>query len=266
RRDEQVKIRGYRIELGEIESVLQQVAGIQQAVVVIREEAQQHKQLVAYVMSSDRWDKEKAWQYLRSRLPEYMVPSVIVALEELPLTANGKIDRRRLSEWDISADISSNYEAPRNETERSIAAIWQQLLGIDKVSIHDNFFERGGDSIISIQLVNRARRLGYNILPRNVFMHQTIATLAAVITGQLQTKNQHHEQGILSGSSGLLPIQQWFLQQQQDGINHFNQDILLQIDKSITEEELNTVLRFLVTHHDGLRMHYKQNGSEWQQE
>ncbi|MBO9203417.1 MULTISPECIES: non-ribosomal peptide synthetase, partial [Niastella] len=276
RRDEQVKIRGYRIELGEIESVLQQVAGIQQAVVVIREEAQQHKQLVAYVMSSDRWDKEKALQYLRSRLPEYMVPSVIVALEELPLTANGKIDRRRLSEWDISADISSNYEAPRNETERSIAAIWQQLLGIDKVSIHDNFFERGGHSLMAMRVSAAIRKLlGREIQVRDIFLHPTLASLAALV---VESKAVNAIPGISAVSRPeFIPLsfsqeRLWFIDRLQGSLQyHIPAVFKLEgiLDASSLEASFkeiiqrHEVLRTVINEQDGVGYQQVQPGNDW---
>ncbi|MBO9204375.1 MULTISPECIES: phosphopantetheine-binding protein, partial [Niastella] len=164
-------------------------------------------------------------------------------------------------------DPNQTYRAPRNEAEQALAAIWQELLGVEQVGIDDNFFELGGDSIITIQVVSRARKQGYILQVSDLFSSQTIAQLAALITSQQTNDNKTQtEQGLLSGPVRLLPIQQWFLGQDQGGINHYNQDVLLQIDKSITGEELNTVLRFLVAHHDGLRMRYQQSENQWLQE
>ncbi|MBN9384021.1 MAG: amino acid adenylation domain-containing protein, partial [Chitinophagaceae bacterium] len=122
-------------------------------------------------------------QYLRSQLPEYMVPSQLVELEEIPLTANGKVDRRRLPDPGLS-ESSRGYEAPRTETERVLAGIWSGLLGRERIGVNDNFFEIGGDSIISIQVVSRARRQGYELQPRDLFLYQTIGKLSAVLSSR----------------------------------------------------------------------------------
>ncbi|MBN8749641.1 MAG: amino acid adenylation domain-containing protein, partial [Variovorax sp.] len=181
--DEQVKVRGFRIEPGEIETVLECCTGVSRAVVVVKEGLEGQKRLVAYVSVSGGYERQAVWQWLRSRLPEYMVPSQLVELEDLPLTANGKVDRRRLPDPGLS-ESSRGYEAPRTETERVLAGIWSGLLGRERIGINDNFFEIGGDSIISIQVVSRARRQGYELQPRDLFLYQTIGKLSAVLSSR----------------------------------------------------------------------------------
>jgi acyl-coenzyme A synthetase/AMP-(fatty) acid ligase len=144
RKDDQVKIRGYRIELGEIENVLSSLAGVTQCCVLAKADANGTKNLVGYVVLEDALDKESLQQALRLNLPEYMIPMIWVVLDVMPLTSNGKLDKKSLPDPDGSELLSKEYVAPRNETEEQLAVIWQETLGIDKVGIQDNFFELGG--------------------------------------------------------------------------------------------------------------------------
>ena len=263
--DDQVKIRGYRIELGEIETLLLQTGLLKQAVVSAKESKQGNKRLVGYVVPVEEFHKENIIAYLKERLPEYMVPALWVTLERLPLTPNGKIDRKALPDPDVNELSGSEYVAPQNEIEEKLAAIWQELLGVEQVGIHDNFFELGGDSILTIQVVSQAKRSGYEMHPKDIFIHQTIGKLSKAII-QRSHLEVLGEQGILNGLSGLLPIQQRYLENDQADIDHFNQSVLLGIDKAISEHELNQVVEELVQRHDALRFKYYKKNGEWQQE
>ncbi len=184
--DHQVKLRGYRIELGEIEAVLSEYEGVEQAVVVLRGEEQR---LVAYVVSREaELSGQQLRAYLSGRVPEYMVPSAFVNLEQLPLTGNGKVDRRALPKPEVGD--GTEYVGPRDEIEEVLCAIWIELLGVERVGIHDNFFELGGDSILSIQVVARAREAGIQLTPKHFFEHQTIAQLAEVAAESAQAPSQ----------------------------------------------------------------------------
>ncbi|MBK8549760.1 MAG: amino acid adenylation domain-containing protein [Ignavibacteria bacterium] len=266
--DEQVKIRGFRIELGEIESVLQESESVRQSVVLARDTEGGGKRLVGYVVPEGDFNKEAIMIYLSSRLPEYMVPALWVELESLPLTQNGKTDRKALPDPDASELISNEYAAPRNETEESLAEIWKELLHVERVGIHDNFFELGGDSIITIQVVSRARRKGFELKPRDIFIHQTISKLSAAIAERTAV-SVSGEQGLLTGTSGLLPIQQWYFEGAGDEgsrYNHFNQSVLLSIDKSVTPEVLSLAVDQLIVQHDALRFRYYKKDEQWIQE
>ncbi|MBN8758761.1 amino acid adenylation domain-containing protein, partial [Variovorax sp.] len=263
RLDQQVKVRGYRIEPGEIEAVLECCPGVSRAVVVVKEGPEGQKRLVAYVSMSGGYERQAVWQWLRSRLPEYMVPSQLVELEELPLTANGKVDRRRLPDPG-QAESGGGYEAPRTETERVLAGIWSGLLGRERIGINDNFFEIGGDSIISIQVVSRARRQGYELQPRDLFLYQTIGKLSAVLSSRGSGVSRG-EQGLLTGRCGLLPVQAWYLGREREGLSHFNQSILLEVDKGVGGERLREVWSALVRQHDVLRFVYRRGGEGWEQ-
>ena len=228
RMDDQVKIRGFRIELGEIENVLQQNEAIVQAAVIVKTDESGNKRLVAYVVAEGVFDREGTVSWLKNHLPEYMVPGLFVALDELPLTGNGKIDRKGLPDPDMGSLQTGAYTAPRNGQEAILAEIWQELLHIPKVGIYDNFFELGGDSIITIQVVSRARRAGFSLHPRDLFVHQTIAGLSACLLTEAESASSG-EQGLLEGESGLLPIQQHYFESGATAISHYNQDILLSI-------------------------------------
>ena len=177
--DHQLKIRGYRIEPGEIEAVLERHAEVRQAVVVAATRSEGvDKRLVAYVVGETgaRVEVERLREYLEERLPDYMVPGLIVEKEELPLTSNGKVDRRALADWDqTKVEDRGDYEGPQTEVESKIAEIWEDVLGVERIGLHDNFFELGGDSILAIQIVSRASQAGLQLTPKDIFERRTIA-------------------------------------------------------------------------------------------
>ena len=177
--DEQVKVRGYRIELGEIQSALAQLDGVDQAVVIAREDRPGDKRLVGYVTetSTGAVDPVRVRSALAQRLPPYMVPAVVVVLDALPVTPNGKLDTRALPAPEYSG---GEYRAPGNAVEEILAGIYAQVLGLERVGVDDSFFDLGGDSILSMQVVARARAAGVVCRPRDVFVEQTVAGLARV--------------------------------------------------------------------------------------
>ena len=188
--DNQVKIRGYRIELGEIESILRRHPSVREAVVVVREEASGNKRLAAYCVAEPSIQSPSASSTLREllarELPEYMVPSIFL-LQALPLTANGKIDRRALENQPIPLEqvwFQGEGNAGRTPEEKLLVEIWSEVLKIEKVGIHDNFFELGGDSILGIYILFKARQAGLEISARQLFEYQTIAELVRVATRQ----------------------------------------------------------------------------------
>ena len=181
RADEQVKIRGYRIELGEIRAVLAGLVGVGQAVVIAREDRPGDKRLVGYVVGvTATLDPAEIRAALAERLPAYMIPAAVVVLEQLPLTPNGKLDTRALPAPEY-AD-ADRYRAPASPTEEVLAGIYAQVLGLDRVGVEESFFALGGDSILSMQVVARARAAGLKCRPRDVFVEQTVAGLARVAT------------------------------------------------------------------------------------
>jgi amino acid adenylation domain-containing protein/non-ribosomal peptide synthase protein (TIGR01720 family) len=264
RLDQQVKVRGHRIELGEIEVVLGQHERVRQSVVVAREDAPGQKQLVAYVVNEGEpaVSAGELRSYLGEQLPEYMVPAFFVTLAELPLTPNGKVDRRALPAPEHSRTQSDqSYVAAITPAEQALAAIWCEVLGLPQVGVHDNFFHLGGDSILSIQVVSKARQAGFQLTPKQLFQHPTIAQLAVVVG---TTMLAPAEQGQVSGAVPLIPIQHWFFEQELAQPEHFNQALLLE-SQGLDAALLQTAIGHLLAHHDGLRLRFRRAEAGWEQ-
>jgi amino acid adenylation domain-containing protein len=182
RKDNQVKIRGYRIELGEIESVLGQCDVVRQAVVLAKDDKDKKKRLVSYVVGKGDYSREKVIDFLKSKLPDYMVPTLWMELDELPLTSNNKIDRKALPDFDAEEQIKDNYAAPRTETEKIMAEIWQGVLKLQRIGIDDNFFDIGGHSLLAVQITTRIeKKLGKKLQIATLFTYPTVAQLSAFI-------------------------------------------------------------------------------------
>ena len=178
--DHQIKLRGFRIELGEIETQLADLPGVGQSVVLLREDTPGLKQLVAYVQCAqpDSFDTTAATSALGIELPDYMMPAAFVALSEFPLTPNGKLDRKALPAPE-SQGATTEYVSPRDETEEQLAAMWSELLGVDKIGIHDDFFSLGGHSLIAMQVVSKVMQsMGVQLPLESLFESPTIEGLA----------------------------------------------------------------------------------------
>ncbi|BAY23196.1 non-ribosomal peptide synthase [Calothrix sp. NIES-2100] len=262
--DNQVKLRGFRIELGEIEALLSQHSGVIQNTIINREDIPGIQRLVAYtVPNPDQIPTiSELRQFLKERLPEYMVPSAFVMLDTLPLTPNGKIDRRALPAPESRPELAVNFVAPRTPQEEKLAAIWADVLRLQQVGIHDNFFEIGGDSILSLQIIARANQAGIQLNIKQLFQHQTIAELAAVAN---TTQSITAEQGLVTGSLPLTPIQHWFFDQNLPQPAHFNQSVLLEVPNDLKPEILESALQQLLLHHDALRLRFVPEGESWSQ-
>ncbi|MGY2684736.1 non-ribosomal peptide synthetase [Pseudomonas tolaasii] len=261
--DHQVKIRGFRIELGEIETRLLEHEAVREAVVLALD-SPSGKQLVAYLVSDAEHGalRESLKTHLKAQLPDYMVPAHLIVLAGMPLTANGKLDRRALPQPDPEAN-RQQYVAPRSELEQTLAAIWCAVLNVQRVGLDDNFFELGGDSILSIQVVSRARQAGIHFSPRDLFQHQTVQTLAAVAT---RTEQVTAEQGVLTGPSGLTPIQHWFFDTDIPNRQHWNQALLLKPLQLLDPHRLEQALLAVLEHHDALRLSFTPRDAQWHAE
>jgi amino acid adenylation domain-containing protein/non-ribosomal peptide synthase protein (TIGR01720 family) len=265
RADEQVKIRGFRIELGEIESVLQEHAEITDAVVVVREESSGHKRLVAYLVrasGTDTLSTAGLREFLGQQLPDYMVPSAFVVVDAVPLSPNGKVDRRSLPDPGPTQEAETQYVPPSSPIEIALSEIWADVLGLERVGVQDNFFELGGDSILSIQVVSRARTAGLFFTTKSLFMHQTIASLASVATAM---ESGDAERQPVVGPVPLTPIQHWFFQTHKVSPHHFNQSALVELSDELDEQALQRALDALLAHHDALRMRFEQVDGQWHQ-
>jgi amino acid adenylation domain-containing protein/thioester reductase-like protein/non-ribosomal peptide synthase protein (TIGR01720 family) len=276
--DDQVKLRGFRIELGEIEHVIKSVKGVIQSVALIREDKENQKNLVVYLVLEDSNEKQieknsdqleiisQCHEVCKARLPTYMQPSHIIILENLPLTLTGKIDKKALPKPQ-ERKIDDNYEAPQGELEQQLAEIWQELLNVENIGRNDNFFSLGGDSIISIQMVSRARKMGIIIDVKQVFDIRTIAGLIRNIK-KISEASLLNESSI-TGAVPLLPIQIWFFEK-ADNIHHFNQagwlvPKAININLPADVEKLRIALEALCNHHDAFRLRFRKNNESWQQ-
>ncbi|MFM6069709.1 MAG: amino acid adenylation domain-containing protein, partial [Sphaerospermopsis kisseleviana] len=262
--DNQVKIRGFRIELGEIEAVLNQHPQIQTSCVIVREDNPGQKQLVSYLIPHQHSTvtMSEMRQYLKETLPEYMVPHSFVTLETLPITPNGKIDRRALPAPETRTGLEIKIVPPRNQTEKILAQIWAEVLRTKQIGINDNFFELGGDSILSIQILAKAKQAGLQLTAKQLFANQTIAELAAIAPN---IKTIEIEQELVTGKLPLTPIQHWFFEQNFTQPHHFNQAFLLSVPSDIKPEPLKQAFQQLLTHHDALRLSFSQKNSNWEQ-
>jgi amino acid adenylation domain-containing protein/FkbH-like protein/non-ribosomal peptide synthase protein (TIGR01720 family) len=267
--DQQVKIRGFRIELGEIESTLSKHPEIRDVAVMAREDVPGTKRLVGYVVASTAAPEISVLRdFLKQTLPEYMVPSVFVFLEKMPLTVNGKIDRKALPAPEQQRpELGDSYIAPRTEAEKKLAAIWSKALRVEQVGINDNFFELGGDSILSIQIISAARGAGLKLTPKLLFANQTIATLAAAagVSDTAAGTAENATSEIVAGEVPLTPIEHWFFEQHLEEPQHFNQAFLFEVTEKLDRSLLEAAVSELSQHHDALRLRYEPGEKNWRQ-
>ena len=261
--DNQVKLRGFRIELGEIEAVMLTHPAVRE-IVVVREESNNSKHLVAYVVPQPEPTLTIAAlrEFLTSKLPNYMIPSAFVTLEALPLTPNGKVDRKALPAPDTDIESDRKLIAPRNLVETKLTEIWTEVLDLQPIGIFDNFFDLGGDSILAIMVITKTNQVGLQLSVKQLFQHQTIADLASIA---VEKKIAWGEQEIITGSTSLTPIQHWFFEQNFLEPHHWNQAVLLEVKQVLDFPRLEKSVRQLLLHHDALRLRFEQTESGWQQ-
>jgi amino acid adenylation domain-containing protein/non-ribosomal peptide synthase protein (TIGR01720 family) len=262
REDFQVKVHGHRIELGEIEAALTQHPLVRTALVTAQGKDRSHKRLVGYVVPNSRESAPaitELREFISAKLPEYMVPTDILMLDELPLSSNGKVDRRALPLPDavLESDITVAFSATLTE---KLKTIYASVLGVPDAGIHTNFFEMGGDSILGIQIINRAREQGIDITPQQIFEHQTIAELVAVVRTIAGGPNQ----GPVTGDAPLTPFQRWILTA-DPGFNRAAQVLVLQAASPLDFSLLERSFRHLQQHHDALRLRYHKHDGQWRQ-
>ena len=256
RADEQVKIRGYRIELGEVGAVLAAVPGVQQAVVIAREDRPGDKRLVGYATGTV--DPVAVRAVMSQRLPEYMVPTVVVVLDALPLTVNGKLDKRALPAPEYQ-DVD-RYRAPSTSLEVTLVGIYAQVLGLERVGVDDSFFELGGDSISSMNVVARARLAGVRLRPRDVFVEQTVARLAQVASVMTDDHAVAADEG--TGPVRVTPIVAW-LREVDGPVAQFNQTTVVQAPAGVDETDVAVVLQALLDQHAMLRLRVDDSQGGW---
>jgi amino acid adenylation domain-containing protein len=269
RMDHQVKIRGFRIELGEIERALEEHGGVEQAVVVAREDQPGEKRLVGYVvMRGEEGDVNGVRSYLKERLPDYMVPGWVVKMEALPLTANGKVDRKALPAPEVDRE-EGGYVGPRNQTEEILCGLWEDLLGVGKIGVEDNFFEVGGHSLSATQLILRIRNSFAVELPlRRLFESPTVAEVGQMIEEMKAEGGAGKAPPIVKVSRETeIPLsyaQQrlWFLDQLQPGSAAYNVPVGLRLDGVLQMEVLERAFTELVRRHEALRTTFQVKDGE----
>lgn len=257
--DHQVKIRGLRIELGEIEARLMEQPTIHEAAVQVVD-----NQLVAYLVAKAGQpapERQQLSRALQAHLPDYMLPNHWLFLDSMPLSPNGKLDRKALPHPG-AAQAQADYCAAEDELQARLVQIWQRVLKLERVGIDDNFFELGGDSIVSIQLVSQARRDGLHFTPKDLFSHQTVRTLARVT--QSQTEQVQTVYPPASGTTLLLPMQHQFFNQAIPEMQRWNQSVMLKANQALDPTPLRQALAALVAKHDALRLRFNEVQGQWQ--
>ncbi len=269
RLDFQVKLHGLRIELGEIEAGLTRHPAVRESVVLLREDKPGQPRLVAYVVPQTAAEGGPQLgaalrAHLRGLVPEYMLPAAFVALERLPLSPNGKLERRALPAPQQEPGAGEAYLPPRTPVEERLAGIWQHVLGVAQVGVNDNFFALGGDSILSLQIIARAHQAGLGLSPQQIFQAPTVAQLALLVEAAPAIQA---EQGPVTGPSPLTPIQRWFFARELAKPQHFNQALLLTVPADLDPAHLQAALGALLAHHDALRSRFvRGDDGAWAQE
>lgn len=256
REDFQVKIRGYRIELSEIEYALRQEVGVADAVVITRNDP---AELVAYVVPSNQGEVvvDLLKHQLGLSLPAYMIPNQILMLEAIPVTVNGKVDVTKLPMLSQSEKV---FVAPSTAEEELVTKVFQTILKLPQISVQDDFFEIGGDSIKAIRIVSQVREEGYETSVKDILQGKTIQQIALRL--QLSSEQRQYEQGEIVGKVKLTPIQQDFFAKNYAKPNHFNQSVMLESNQPLNQIVLESALLALLSHHDNLRSVFRDQSQE----
>ena len=262
--DDQVKIRGHRIELGEVEAALLRHPKVSDAAALAVEGAVGQLILVGFVAAEDADDLDDLDDIVSRHLPAYMMPSETIVLSKLPTTDNGKTDRNKLVTLRIKR-LEQVGDGPITEAETNDEQIlleaFRTVLADETIGLDDDFFHRGGDSILAIQVVSATRRKQLDVLPKHIFEQRTVRRLATVATPRLEVVSCPTHQGPV----GLAPAQQWLLDRRLVEPSHFNQSVLLELSEALTEEVLRAAVIAVVGHHDALRARFYQVDGQWQQ-
>ncbi|NMN98108.1 non-ribosomal peptide synthetase [Antrihabitans stalactiti] len=262
RSDFQVKIRGQRIELGEIDSALLAHRTVGQVTTIGHTSAAGKTSLVAYAVAAENESPDSAelTEWLRDRLPSYMIPASIMIIEAIPLTPIGKLDRSALPEPVFA--VESEYRSPRTPLETALAALFAEVLGRERVGIDDSFFALGGDSIMAIQLMSRAKAQGLRFSALQIFEHRTVAELATVTDTAVVVSLEELEGGGV-GSMPMTPVVR-FMVDEGGGFDRFVQSVTLALPVGISRPDLVATLTVVIDHHDMLRSSLRLEDGQWQ--
>ena len=253
--DRQVKVRGYRVELGQVEAALRSLPAMRDVVAQPHEVNGRVTGLIAYLVTDEIWTKDRLVTALDGRLPDFMLPSSIVQLPVLPRLPNGKLDVDTLPAPAAEVTDRREFTSPRSRVETELAHIWASVLGLEQVGVHDNYFELGGDSIASIQVISRARRQGIQIQPRQLAQCPTIAALAAVVHHDLDAGQAE----VTTGPVPLSPIQSWFFEMEHPNPHHWNHSMLFELRPGYDPEVLTKALGSVLQQHPSLHTRFSQD-------
>jgi arthrofactin-type cyclic lipopeptide synthetase C len=260
RNDDQVKIRGVRIEPGEIETCLNQLPGIQDVVLLAREDQPGQPRLVAYFTEAAQGEALNVGElraHLLEQLPEYMVPAAFVRLDALPLTANGKVDRKALPKPDLAALFTRDYAAPQGETETTLAQIWAEVLQVERVGRHDHFFELGGHSLLAMRMVAQVRqRLGLELALADLFANAELTAVAECLAGAERSTQPSIVPVTRDGTLSFAQQRLWFLAQMAGGNSAYNIPIALRLRGRLDIDALQAALARIVARHETLRSRF----------
>jgi amino acid adenylation domain-containing protein/non-ribosomal peptide synthase protein (TIGR01720 family) len=271
RQDQQTKLRGYRIELGEIEAALGDHPAIQETTVIAYTNLSGVKQLSAFLVLKKKYaTSDISWQdFLINKIPSYMIPVYFIVVPKLPLSMNGKINKKKLIEESLhllepqqnTKNISNNIADMNNtKNEKIIINIWKDLLHRNSIDENDSFFEMGGDSIRAVQMVSRLRQKGLLLRSKDVFDYQTPRALAAII----QRLNTHDEAiANVEGNVPLTPIQEWFFSQPILNYSHWNQWVLYKLSEHVNSHMLEKSLNTVLSRYDVFRMRFEKKDNQW---
>ncbi|MCE3237594.1 MAG: hypothetical protein K0R24_575 [Gammaproteobacteria bacterium] len=272
--DNQIKIRGFRVELEEVEKAINTHPTVSKAVVSFEKIEDARKTLIAFVINHKHAvlnkkpiDSSQLRDFLKKKLPNYMIPSTVYSVDHFPLTENGKIDRKKLLEQIRDKEVlplADNFifSVPTNTIQSQLLAIWHKLFKLEKISIHDNFFDLGGDSILAIQACAKAQSLDIPLTPKHIFQDQTIAKIASNIEF---VKKKSQKKPILSNNVPLIPIQAWFFNLRLEKKEQFSQACLVKMEGEINSLHLENCLNALLRKYDAFRLYYKKTDGRWTQ-
>ncbi|MGX7244277.1 non-ribosomal peptide synthetase [Enterococcus quebecensis] len=254
--DNQIKLRGFRIELDGIESLIREVPGVNDAVVILRNDSGR-KNICAYILTNKKITEEEVKSWLREYLSEYMIPTFVITMEQFPLTINGKVDKKNLPSPDRQVTAGNNQ--PKTQRETCIAEVFTEVLGIGKIDVTINFFDYGGDSIKAIRMVSLLRSKGFDISVEGIIKGQTVEKIALYLE---EIKDEAINQEEVIGQVQITPIQKQFFEKKLKRPNHFNQSVLFESHLRLEPEIISESLLTIVQHHDMLRAIYPSNDEQ----
>ncbi|MHB8063642.1 MAG: thioesterase domain-containing protein, partial [Ruminiclostridium sp.] len=251
RMDHQVKIRGYRIELGEIEKKLLKYKGITSAIVTTKDDREGSKYLCAYVVAKDKLVTQGLRDYLLEQLPEYMVPQSFYQIERIPLSNNGKINTKALLEIEQLMPTGTKYIPPQNKIQEKIAEVWSKVLNVKRVSINDNYFELGGDSIKAIKIIYELEKMGFILTIEDIIKYKTVNKLSE----KIEYNKFDISQDPVVGEIKFSPVQKFYFNKENImNMNHFNQSVLIYYRDGFDESRIKQAFNKIINHHDIFRL------------